>query len=98
MKSREEYIDMMAQKLKEWSVKIDELQFKARAAGNDARAGYESRIADLKSRRDKVRAKLQELRETTGDTWDALQKGVEAAWIEFKNAFGEVKEKLKKTG
>jgi uncharacterized coiled-coil DUF342 family protein len=98
MKSREEYIDKMAQQLKEWSAKIDELQFKARAAGENVKAGYESRISDLKSRRDKVRTKLRELRETTGDTWDAVQKGVEAAWTEFKNAFGEVKDKLKKTG
>ena len=98
MKSREEYIDKMAEQLKEWSAKIDELQFKARGAGNDVKEGYENRIRDLKSRRDRVKTKLRELKETTGDTWDAVQKGVDAAWSEFKNAFSEVKEKLKKTG
>jgi chromosome segregation ATPase len=98
MKSREEYIDKMAQQLKDWSAKLDELQFKARTAGDNVRAGYEKRISDLKMRRDRVKAKLQELRETTGDTWDAVQKGVDAAWTEFKVSFSEIKEKLKKTG
>jgi hypothetical protein len=98
MKGREEYIDKMAQQLKEWSAKIDEIEFKARVAGDNIKAGYENRIIDLKSRRDRVRSKLGELRETTGDNWNALQKGVEAAWTEFKSAFNEEKDKFRKTG
>ena len=42
MKNREEYIDQMTAQLKEWSRKIDELEFKARAAKADARITYEN--------------------------------------------------------
>jgi SMC interacting uncharacterized protein involved in chromosome segregation len=98
MKNREEYIDQMTAQLKEWSRKIDELEFKARAAKADARVIYEQRIKDMKSKREAVSTKLQELKGAGSEAWDTMAAGVEAAWGEFKHAFTEAKDKFKKTG
>ncbi len=59
---REEYIDKMTAQLKDWSRKIDELEFKARAAKADARITYENRIQDMKAKREAVSKRLQELK------------------------------------
>lgn len=98
MKNREEYIDQMTAQLKEWSRKIDELEFKARAARADARITYENRIRDMKSKRESVVKRLQELKGAGNEAWESMTTGVESAWDEFKHAFTEAKDKFKKTG
>jgi len=98
MKNREEYIDQMTAQLKEWSRKIDELEFKARAAKADARITYEKRIQDMKSKRESVLTRLQEMKSAGNEAWESMSAGVDAAWDEFKHAFAEAKDKLKKAG
>ena len=95
MKNREEYIDKLAAQLKEWSVKIDELESKARAAKADVKTGYDSQIRQLKDKRDAAMQKLQELKGASADAWDTLKAGAETAWADFKNAVTAAKEKLK---
>jgi hypothetical protein len=98
MKNREEYIDHMMAQLKEWSRKIDQLEFKARTAKAEARLTYEKRIQDLKSKREAVIKRTQELKGAGGEAWESITGGVDAAWDEFKHAFTEAKDKFKKTG
>lgn len=98
MKNREEYIDKMTSQLKDWSRKIDELEFKARAAKADARISYENKIQDMKVKREAVIKRLQELKGAGNDAWESMTAGVEAAWGEFKHAFTEAKDKFKKAG
>jgi SMC interacting uncharacterized protein involved in chromosome segregation len=98
MKNREEYIDQMTAQLKEWSRKIDELEFKARAAKADAGIAYEAQIQDIKSKRESVIARLQELKSAGNEAWEVMREGAEAAWEEFKHAFTEAKDKFKKAG
>ena len=95
MTSREEHIDKLAAQLKEWSVKIDELESKARAAKADVKTGYDSQIRQLKDKRDAAMQKLQELKGASADAWDTLKAGAETAWADFKNAVTAAKEKLK---
>ena len=98
MKDREEYIDKMTAQLKEWSHKIDELEFKARVAKADVKIGYEKRIRELKDKREAVVLKIKELRGASGEAWDAVKTGVETAWKEFKDAFADARDKFKKAG
>jgi len=98
MKSREEYIDKMAAQLKEWSAKIDELESKARVAKADAKSGYENQIKQLKDQRDAAKQKLQDLKGSSTEAWDALKVGTETAWAELQKAVTAAKEKFKKPG
>jgi SMC interacting uncharacterized protein involved in chromosome segregation len=98
MKKREEYIDTMTKQLKEWSSKIDELEFKARAAKADMKVVYEQQVRDLKSKREDVTHKLRELGGASNEAWDTVKTGVEKAWDEFKNALSDARDKFKKAG
>jgi SMC interacting uncharacterized protein involved in chromosome segregation len=96
MKNREEYIDKLAAQLKEWSAKIDELEVKARAAKEDAKAGYENQVSELKKKREIATRKLQELKSTSSEAWDVVKAGAETAWADLMKAVNEAKEKFKK--
>jgi len=96
MKSREEYIDQLAAQLKEWSVKIDELESKARTAKADVKTGYENQIKQLKDKRDAATQRLQELKGASADAWDALKAGAETAWADLNKSITAAKEKFKK--
>jgi len=98
VKNREEYIDHMTAQLKEWSRKIDELEFRARSAKADARTTYEKRIQDMKNKREGVVKSLRELKGAGNEAWESMTGGVEAAWDDFKHAFTEAKDKFKKAG
>jgi uncharacterized coiled-coil DUF342 family protein len=98
MKSRDEYIDMLAAQLKEWSAKIDELEAKANVAKADVKAGYEKQVAQLKEQRDSATKKLQELKGASGEAWDVLKAGAETAWTDLKNAVAAAREKFKHSG
>ena len=93
---REEYIDTMSKRLKEWSVKLDELAVQIGTAGADMKSAYEQRIRDIKAKRDILSQKLQELRSSSGDAWKTLTAGVDNAWDEFKDAFRSAADKFKK--
>ncbi len=96
MKNREEYIDKLAAQLKEWSVKIDEFESKARAAKADVKTGYENQIRQLKDKRDTATQKLQELKGASTDAWETLKAGTETVWADLKNAVTAAKERFKK--
>ena len=95
---REEYIDKLAAQLKEWSAKIDEVESKAHAAKDDAKAEYENQIRQLKDKRAVATVKLQELKSSSAEAWDTLKAGAETAWAELKSAVTAAKEKFKKPG
>ncbi len=95
MQKREEYIDKLAAQLKEWSVKIDELEARARSPKADMKTEYEKQIGQLKEKRDEATKKFQELKGSSAQAWDTLKSGAESAWTEMKNALTTAKEKFK---
>jgi predicted nucleic acid-binding Zn-ribbon protein len=93
---KEEYIDKMANELKEWSARIDELESRVGTAKADVKMAYENRIRELKEKRETLSRKLQEIRESSGEAWEAMTAGLETAWKDFKGALSAAREKFKK--
>jgi predicted nucleic acid-binding Zn-ribbon protein len=92
---KEEYIDKMAKQLKEWSSSLDELESRVAKTSSEVKAGYGTLIKDTKKKRDALSHKLHELGETSGDAWDALKTGVEAASKDLKHAIDAARDKFK---
>lgn len=93
---KEEYIDKLAEQLKEWSAGIDELERKAAGAAANIKADYEARVRDVKDKRDRLSGRLQELKGSGGDAWTALKTGVEAATKDLADAIKAAKDKFRK--
>ena len=93
---KEKYIDTMARHLKEWSASIDELESKLSFTSAEVRASYESRIRELREKRDALSLKLRDLGATGGEAWDSLKSGVETSWKDLKDAVSAARDKFKK--
>jgi outer membrane murein-binding lipoprotein Lpp len=93
---KEEYIDKMANELKEWSANLDELESKVSGTTADVKAGYEARIRELKDKRDSLSLKLHELRESSGDAWETFKTGVDNAREDLKAAYTSARDRFKK--
>ncbi len=95
-KYREDYIDKMERRLKEWSARIDELESRVSATKTDAKMEYKNRIRELRDRRETLSRNLQELRESDCNTWEAMKVGVESDWLDFTDALTAAREKFRK--
>jgi hypothetical protein len=95
--NKEEYIDKMARDLEEWSLDIDEYKLRASRGPIDVQADYEQSIRNLQEKRDLLASKLRELRGFSGDAWTTLERGVETAKHELRDAFEAARYAVKKT-
>lgn len=74
-------------RLAEYEKEIDELQAKAEKLGGDAKAKAEQQLTALRQKRDVVADKLKELGSATGNAWDQLKSGIDAAMEDLGDAY-----------
>ena len=83
---REEYIDSLAAKLKEWNAEIEKLEAKARKAGAESSKEISKEIQNLRARKNKAEYKLDDLKETGKASWKELQAETEDAVEDIKSS------------
>ena len=74
-------------KLNEYGEKIDQLQAKAEKLGGDAKTKAEQQLTALRQKRDEVSEKLKELGSSSGNAWEQLKSGIDAAMEDLGNAY-----------
>lgn len=94
MGHREDYQRKIEAQLREWSQKIDELTAKVEGAEADAKAEYERRITELRSKHRAVQDRLDEIRRSSDEAWETLKVGMESAMNQFKRTLDEALSKF----
>jgi len=74
-------------KLNEYGEKIDQLQAKAEKLGGDAKTKAEQQLTALRQKRDEASEKLKRLGSSSGDAWEQLKSGIDAAMEDLGNAY-----------
>ncbi len=77
MEERNKYIDKLTAQLKGWEAEIQKLEAKADKASADVKAEYEERIKELRDKKDKANSKLEELRQSSQESWEDLKKSLD---------------------
>jgi DNA-binding transcriptional regulator GbsR (MarR family) len=77
-------------KLNEYGEKIDQLQAKAEKLGGDAKTKAEQQLTALRQKRDEASEKLKRLGSSSGDAWEQLKSGIDAAMEDLGNAYKKV--------
>lgn len=95
MKSKDEYNAKIDSQLKEMSIKIANLKAKAKLVEADLRAEYFQEVEALRARKEAVQAKLEELKKSGDEAWEALRTGLEQAASELKDAINSAASKFK---
>lgn len=83
---RDAYVKKIQAKLDEWNADIDKLEARAKGAQADAQLACNKRIEEMKTRRDELNTRLQEIRNSSGEAWEDLRSGVELAWESMSEA------------
>ena len=89
METRKDYIARLAERLRAWDEKIDELRDKTDGAAADIKIRYKQEIVELKEIRERAAKHMVDVREAGGDAWKALKQ-------DFGKKIKEVKESFRK--
>ena len=84
MKEKTSYQEQIKKKLKELSDSLAELTFKAEQLHTDAAVELEKQIESLRDKQHRIREKLEELEEESGEAWEDIKDGIEHAWSDIK--------------
>lgn len=94
MSKRDVYIAKIKLQLDELDAKADQLEAKAAEVKEDARAKYKEEMAKLRQQSKLAKAKLDELKDTGEDKWDAMVAETEKIRDAFTHSFNYFKSQL----
>ncbi|MBI5582712.1 MAG: hypothetical protein HY892_02715 [Deltaproteobacteria bacterium] len=89
------YIQRLQTQFDEWKPEIERLKVKAELAAAEAKSEYRKLLDDLQGKQKTARAKLDELRQSSGGAWEDLKTGIEGAWKEVEKALKAAVSKFK---
>jgi len=96
-KRGQKYTRKLESKIKEWTALIETLRAKAKMAEVDVKIRYNREIGNLEKKKDVLEKGLKELKESSGEAWEAVKSGTEKAMSDFKQALEVALSKFKKS-
>ncbi len=82
--NNQEYQGKMESQLRELGEKIDELTEKAAKAAQNVKQGYYENIDMLRSEKDTIQSKVQELKNSSGEAWEEIKTSLDKTWDEVQ--------------
>ncbi|MBK8891519.1 MAG: hypothetical protein IPN75_14665 [Dechloromonas sp.] len=95
MSKRDEYVAKMKLQLDELNGKMDELEAKAKEAKAEARDKYKEEMGKLRDQSKLAVAKLEELKVSGEDKWEAMVAEMEKIRDAFTHSYNYFKSQLK---
>ena len=92
---RKAYEEKLDAQLKEWDAEIAVRKAKAEKAKADEKVDYFKTVDALEHKQHEAKTKLQELKTTGDEAWEAVKTGAEKTWAEVKAAFHDTVSKFK---
>ncbi len=96
MSKREQYIDKMTVKLKEWDKEIEKLEQKAVNAQDNMKHKYNEQVSELRERMSNTRKKLDDISNAGSDSFKVLKKGFEASFKILRDSIKKAAKNFKK--
>ena len=87
MNLKDDYQRKIEAQLNQWDAEINLLKAKAQNAEADAKITYQKKLEDLKSKKDVVIKRLQELKTSGTEVFEELKDGIDKACTELKHGF-----------
>jgi hypothetical protein len=80
MENRREHIEKVAARLRELDHEISELEMIADKAAEEVKAEYHQQIKDLFLKKEKLKGKVDGIREASGNAWEDMKAGALLSW------------------
>lgn len=94
MDDKNAYEQKIDAQLKEWQARIDEARAKGEQQTADAKIEYQKQIGEMESRMEAVRAKLDELKKASSDSWEDLKTNIDRTTRDMGDKLDQFKAKL----
>ena len=94
MKTKNEYIEILAAELRELSAEIDVLTEKADKAANLVKQNCAADLEVLRAKQQAASEKMKELDEHRGEAWDEMKSTADKVWDELRTGLSAVKGKF----
>jgi TolA-binding protein len=85
--SKEEFQKNLNARVNELDAQIATLREKGRNLKDKAKANWDQKMTELETKRDAARAKLAEVRDSSGEAWKDVRKGAQSACDDLDKAF-----------
>jgi predicted RNase H-like nuclease (RuvC/YqgF family) len=90
-REKELYEQKMRARLDEWKAELDKLKARAKGASADTQIKMNREIEELETAIQEGETRLSALAEASGDAWESIKEGVDAAWESLTSAFDQAK-------
>jgi uncharacterized coiled-coil DUF342 family protein len=84
--TQDEYVDQVKSEITEVGQRLDALRAKAKALGEQARATWNDRVAELAKKQQALQDSLTDVADSTGDAWQELAQGMSQARKDMADA------------
>jgi len=93
--AREKILGKMEKKLNVWGEEIETLRGKADELSAGARTKWNEQVEEMRAKQESARKKLTEMKKSSGEAWEDLRAGTEAALEDLKKAIEKAVRKRK---
>jgi chromosome segregation ATPase len=92
MNRKELYVQHLQAKMKEWEAEMDKLSARLEQAEVKNRLELKKQIESIDEEKEKVKTRLEELKDSGEDAWEEMRAGVQAAWNELEKSMKNAKD------
>jgi len=96
MKTRDEFVVELKNQLDELNTGIKKIEHKVKSARDTGKVKLRTRVKDLRKMRDAALSKLQEVKNTSDETWQNLKQDAENVINSLKDALAKTMANFKK--
>ena len=90
MKKRDLYLVKTNARLEKYSAKLFGMHRKADEVHDDMKLEYLNQVEKLEGKRDDLKEKCDQLKKTTGGSWNEVKKGTKSVWKDLKESVTKV--------
>jgi hypothetical protein len=84
MKTKNEYIDIMASELKEWGAQGDLLAAKTEKSVGMIKLKYTEQLNAFRTKHQEANDKMKEYQEASGEAWEATKETADKVWDDLR--------------
>jgi len=96
MKTRDEYVATLKDRLDEWNADVAQWEAKAKVAKADMKKRYTRQLKEVRARREEAMYQMKLLQDASAVAWSELSSGADGAWDRMQAAMVQARSHFEK--
>jgi len=96
MKTRDEYVATLKNRLDAWNADVTKWEGQAKSAQADMKKRYAKQLEEVRARREEARYQLKLVQDASATAWGELARGADEAWQRMQDAVAKARSHFEK--